>query len=63
MDDVVIGRVVEHLMQPVKGLGKDLSSLFIERRFHMLEIGIMGFRENPCLKRKSGGKRAIERKA
>jgi hypothetical protein len=55
MEDVVIGRVVEHLMQPVKGFGKDLSSLSIERGFHMLETGIVGFGENPCFKWESGG--------
>ena len=55
MYDIVIGRVVEHLMQPAKSLRKDLSSLFIERGLHMLETRIMGFWENPCLKWKSGG--------
>jgi len=58
MDDVIVGRVVEHLMQTVKGLRKDLSGLCIERGFRMLETGVVGFGEDPCLKGKPGSERS-----
>jgi hypothetical protein len=57
MNDVVVRGIVKHLIHPLKGLREDLSGLFVMDRFHMLETGMMGFGENPCLEWKSGGKR------
>ena len=54
MNDVVVRGIVEHLIHSLKGLREDLSCLFIMDRFHMLETGMMGFGENPCLEWKSG---------
>ena len=56
MDDVVVGRIAQHPVHPLEGIGEDLSSLFIERGFHVLETGVMGFGKNPCLEWKTGGK-------
>jgi hypothetical protein len=57
VNDVVIRRIVKHLIHPLEGVGKDLSSLFILEGLHMLETGMMGLRKDPRLKWRSGGER------
>jgi hypothetical protein len=56
VDDIVIGRVGQHLIDSLESVGEDLSCLFILERFHVLETGMVGFRKNPGFKWKSGGK-------
>src|SRR4030042_1767801 len=57
MNDIIVRGIVEHLIQPPKGLRKDLRCCFIMEGLHMLITGMMGFGENPCFEWKSGGKR------
>ena len=58
MNDIVIRRILEHLVHPLKGVGKDLSGLFILEGVLMLETGMVGLRKDPRLKWRSGSERS-----
>jgi len=56
MDDVVIGRVIQYLLQPPKGIGEDLSGLTIEGPFCQFITRLVTFRKDPGFKGKSRSK-------
>ena len=53
MENVIVRRIVENLVQLAKGVREDQGGLLVVEGFHLFEAGRMGLGKNPRLKKET----------